>query len=119
MKLKITARNFDLSDRIHEHANKEVGGLERFFNNIVSADLTLTKEKVNYTAEVRLTVYRDVLVATGEASELFPAIDQAVDKAKAQLRKYKGKLKEKKPEEVNELASALARPNTDEDEVDV
>ena len=119
MKPKITARNFDLSDRIREHANSEVDGLDRFFNNIVSADLILSKEKINYTAELRLTVYRDLIAAGGEAADLFAAIDVAVDKAKSQLMRYKGKLKEKKPDEVNELSSSLTRPRTDDESVDI
>lgn len=119
MKPKITARNFDLSDRIRDHANSEVDALDRYFNNIVSADLILTKEKINYTAELRLTVYRELLVGAAEAADLFAAIDVAVDKCKSQLMRYKGKLKEKKPDAVNELESAVTRPRTDEEDVDM
>lgn len=114
MEPKVTARNFDMTAKIRSYANDAINGLHKYFNNIVSADMTLTEEKFGHTAELRLTVYRDVLVAKGEAEKLFAAIDQCADKAKTQVLRYKGKLKEKDPEAVNQLETMTTKPSTDD-----
>lgn len=114
MEPKVTARNFDMTAKIRSYANDSIDGLNKYFNNIVSADMTLTEEKLGHTSELRLTVYRDVLVAKGEAEKLFAAIDQSVDKAKSQLLRYKGKLKDKDPDAVNQLETATTKPSTDD-----
>ena len=43
----------------------------------------------------------------------------AVDKVKVQLKKYKGKLKAKKPEAILEAKDFNTRPSTDVDAVDM
>lgn len=119
MQPTITARHFDLSPRIRDHAITAVSGLTKFFENIVSGDITITLEKNRYTAEIRLTVYHDLITASATGHDLFPAIDQATDKARAQLLRYKGKLKDRSPEEITELSISRSRPNSNEDELDV
>ncbi|MBW1728642.1 MAG: hypothetical protein JRJ62_13935, partial [Deltaproteobacteria bacterium] len=47
------------------------------------------------------------------------SIEMSVDKVKKQLKKYKGKLKNKHPEKITETVESLTKPQTNEDEIDV
>lgn len=119
MQLRITARHFDLTPEIRKRANDAFNHLTKFFDRIVAADLYLTMEKSRYDVELKMTVFREVISAGAESHDLYAALDQCAEKAKTQLIRYKGKLKEKKPDEVSELSANLARPNSADDEVDI
>ncbi len=119
MELRITARHFDLSPELRKRAMDSFEHLTKFYDRIVSADLFLTLEKNRYDVELKMTVSREVITSGAESHELGVAIDKCMDRAKTQLVRYKGKLKEKHPEEITELSASLSRPNSAEEEVDV
>ncbi len=118
MQKTITARHFDLTTELREKAEAEMDGLTRYFDNIISAELVLDMERHRRMAELKVKVYKDVLTGTGETDDMYNAIDMAVDKVKGQLKRYKGKLKERKPEQIADVTEEATRPTTDPDEVD-
>jgi ribosome hibernation promoting factor len=119
MQLRITARHFDLTPEVRKRATDAFDHLTKFFDRIVAADLFITMEKNRYDVEFKISVSREVITAGAESHDLRAALDQCAERAKTQLVRYKGKLKEKKPAEISELSASLSRPNSDEDEIDV
>lgn len=119
MQKNITARHFDLTDEMRDRCESEMDGLTRFFENIISADLVLETEKHRRKAELKVKVYNSTITGTGDTDDLYNSISAAVDKVKGQLIKYKGKMKDKKPEEIHETIDNLTRPSTDVDDLDV
>jgi len=115
----ITARHFDLTDEMRAHAEGEMEGLSRYFENIISAELVLDKERHLRKAELRVKVFNNTLTGSADTDDLYSSIGVACDKVKAQLKKYKGKLKGRRPEEIAETKDALTRPATNPDEVDL
>jgi putative sigma-54 modulation protein len=118
MQKMVTARHFDLTPEIRTHAESEMDGLTRFFENIISAEFILDMERHRRIAELRVKVYRDVLSATAETDDIYTAIDSSVDKVKTQLKKYKGKLKDKNPEKIERLQEERTRPATNPEDID-
>ena len=49
---------------------------------------------------------------------MYVSIETAFDKARGQLKKYKGKLKEKRPKEINIAQADATKPKTDDESVD-
>jgi putative sigma-54 modulation protein len=119
MLTKITARHFDLTAEMKERAEEEMNRLQRYFDSIVSAELVLDTERHRHLAELRVNVYNNMITGTGETDDMYNSIAVAVDKVKGQLKKYKGKLKHRKPEEITETIDTLTRPNVDVDEVEM
>lgn len=119
MNVEITARHFDLTSELKEHIEKEVGGLTRYFENIISSEVILGVEKYRQSAEIKLKVYKEVITATGSSGDMYQAVEMAVNKVKSQLKKYKGKLKEKRPDQIHKTVEKATRPDTDVDGVDV
>ena len=119
MQKKVTARHFDLTPEIKARAEEEMEGLTRFFDRIVSAEFVLDAERHRRTAELRIKVHAHTLSASAETDDIITAITTAADKVKAQLKKFKGKLKEKDPSEIAELTNTRTRPDTDVEGVDV
>jgi putative sigma-54 modulation protein len=118
MKTKVTARHFDLTSEIKAKADEEMDGLTRFFDRIISAEYVLDAERHRRSAELRVKVHAHTLSGSAETDDIITAIAAAADKVKAQLKKFKGKLKDKDPNEIAELTNATTRPETDVDEVD-
>jgi len=116
---KVTARHFDLTPEIRAKAEAEMDGLTRFFDNIVSAEMVLDAERHRRVAELKVNVFNNLIQGRGETDDMYNSIDLAVDKVKGQLKKYKGKLKHRKPEEVAEVKESLTRPTTDVDDVEM
>jgi putative sigma-54 modulation protein len=114
----VTARHFDLTPEIKARAEEEMEGLTRFFDRIISAEYVLDAERHRRTAELRVKVHAHTLSASAETDDIITAITPAADKVKAQLKKFKGKLKDKDPSEIAELTNVLTRPETDVDGVD-
>ena len=100
-------------------AEDEMDRLTKYFDNIVSAELVLDRERHRRIAELKINVYNQTISGSGDTDEMYSAIAIAVDKTIAQLKKYKGKLKNRRPEEIAEAKEDLTRPSTDTDELDI
>ncbi len=91
MKTSVTARHFDLSPQVHDHAISAMESLGKYFDRIIDVQLILAKEKSGWRAETIIGVPGETLTAESEDGQLFTAIDDATDKAERQLKKYKAK----------------------------
>lgn len=119
MKTRLTAKQFDLSEPLRERADKELAGLKRYFDNIVSADLVFSLQKHRHEVELIVKVARATITATAESDDMHKSLLTAFDKAKVQLKKHKASLKLKQPKVVTRTNERLTRPKTNVDEVDV
>lgn len=96
MKVKVTARHFDLSENLNTYAHDEIKRLEKYFDNIIDADLTMTIEKNRQIAELSVKVYRTTLTAKAKTYDMYLSIEQVIAKMETQIKRYKDKLKDKK-----------------------
>nr|MBN2278488.1 ribosome-associated translation inhibitor RaiA [candidate division Zixibacteria bacterium] len=119
MNIEITARHFDLTPELREHIEKEVTGLKRYFEHIIASEVILDVEKYRQTSEIKVKVYKDVITGKADSNDMYASIEKSIDKVKTQLKKYKGKLKEKHPGQINEAVEKVTRPETDVDAVDI
>ena len=114
MKTKVTARHFDMTPEIKERAEEEIGNLTKYFDNIISAEFVLDSEKHRRMAELSVHISNHTISGSGETDDIIASMDIAADKVKGQLKKYKGKMKEKRPDMINETTAARTRPTTTE-----
>ncbi len=118
MQKKITARHFDLTAEIKEKAEQEMEGLTRFFDNIISAEFILDMERHRRSAELRVSVYKEVISGSAETDDIYSAIDSATVKVKGQLKKYKEKLKDRDPAQIEKMMTEASRPSTNPEDID-
>jgi putative sigma-54 modulation protein len=96
MQVKVTARHFDLTDNLNNYALEEIKRLEKYYDHIIDASLTMTIEKNRQTAELSVKVYRTILTSKAKTYDMYLAIEQVVSKMESQIKRYKAKLKSKK-----------------------
>lgn len=118
MNTKVTARHFELTTEIKDLAEENFESLQKYYDNIISCHLILDLEKHRKLADLEVKVFGQTLRATEETDDMYVSIESAFDKARGQLKKYKGKLKHKNPKEISTAQADAARPDTDVDSVD-
>jgi putative sigma-54 modulation protein len=108
MQIRTTARHFDLTDDLRDFAEKHVQRLARYFDHIIDSHLILETEKSRKTAELKLQVYGTVLTSKHKSFDMYDSVEKVIDKMEGQLKRYKGKLKDKKVKKAQK-ASQLER----------
>ena len=92
MKVSITGRHFDLTDRHKEHVEKRLKHLKRFFETIMDVHVTLEREKHREIADITIQVNGVMMHGEEETDDIFTSIDLVVDKIEKQIKKHKARL---------------------------
>jgi putative sigma-54 modulation protein len=106
MKVRITARHFDLTDDLEQFAESRLRSLARYFDNIIDVHLKLDVEKYRHTADLNAAVYGTVLSCRANSNDMYATVDEVVKKMEVQVKKYKSRLKDKDQRKV----AAAKRP---------
>jgi putative sigma-54 modulation protein len=115
MELKIHARNVDVTPRLQEHVEKKVSKLDRYLPNIqeVRVDLAIERRKQSMDqciAQLTLRNTRGVILRAEEKrqTDIYAALDMALDKMYRQIERYKGKRKRRGGGRYAEIDADLA-----------
>lgn len=89
MQVNITARHLELTQALADYVRKKVERCERYFDQLVWAQVILTVEKYRQVAEVVIHASKITFRSKEESIDLYAAIDLASDKIEKQLKKHK------------------------------
>jgi putative sigma-54 modulation protein len=96
MKLQVHSIHFNADQKLINFIQKRVDKLETFYDRLVDGEvfLRLNNEGIeNKTVEIKLNVPGTQLFAIEKARSFEAATDQAAEALKAQLQKFKTKLR--------------------------
>lgn len=98
MRIIISGRHLDITPAIREYAEKKIGKIKKYFDQIMEIDITLSAEHSKndgeiHTADVLLFANGTKIKAKETDGDLYAAIDEVVDVLENQVKKYKEKLK--------------------------
>lgn len=96
MKITYTFRHMEPSDRAKNHTGEKLERLERFEDREMAVDVVFTAEKFEVQAEFKVSGAHGQFVVTETRTDLFEAIDVAVDKLDQVLSRDKAKRKHHK-----------------------
>lgn len=108
MKITIQGTGIELTEAIKQYAEEKVQSLEKYFDNIISADIDVGMNSHHHNngnifyAEVNLAVPGKLLRVVKEEPDLYKAIDKVKDHLKVELEKIKGKMNEIDREELRD-----------------
>lgn len=94
MKTTFTARHFEPSPELHTYAEEAVQKLDQFYDRILTCDIILkpvADDEDPHLAELNVKVPQKLINAKEQAASYELAINQVVDNASRQLKKYKKK----------------------------
>jgi putative sigma-54 modulation protein len=97
MTTSIFTHNIDLTPRLETYVEKKVERLDRYMPNMAEVRVDLTEQNASQAVErqiAQVTVRDDrgtILRAEERSSDMFAAVDGVIDKLYRQIRRYRGK----------------------------
>jgi putative sigma-54 modulation protein len=98
MQINITARHLKLSPAISDYVQKKLEKANRFLDHLIWAQVVLDVSKQRHSAEIIIHAAGHTFTAKEESVDLYAAIDLASDNLDEQLRRYKERKRERRPE---------------------
>ncbi len=109
MQISVTARHFDLTDDLKEHAEDRLSRLSRFTEHLLRAHVVLEVEKHRHSAEVSVHARTGDFVGKAESDDMWVSIDSACEKIERQIKKNVDKLKSHKGDSKKEYVMGDTR----------
>lgn len=99
MRMVISGKHLEITDAIRDYAEKKVGKIKRYFDNILEVDITLSVEHTKsegdkHIADVLIFANGTKIKASAADANLYASIDEVVDVLENQVTKYKEKLRD-------------------------
>lgn len=109
MKIDIRAIHFDLTDDVRDYAAEKIGKLDKYFKNIISAEVKMEEhegvraEQDRYSCKVRLAIPGNDLDGEERGRDPKEAIDLVEQEMQRQIKKVKEKQNPKKLARAKEM----------------
>jgi putative sigma-54 modulation protein len=97
MQINLTFRNIEPAASLREYAEAKIARVKKYVEEPVEAHVVLRVEKFRHIVEVSIDANGLRINGTEETDDMYSAIDMVVDKIEAQVRKYRDKLRRRKP----------------------
>ncbi|WP_428742110.1 ribosome hibernation-promoting factor, HPF/YfiA family [Tenacibaculum sp.] len=98
MKVFTQSVNFSADKKLIDFIEKKVGGLEKFHDKIVDAEVFLkvqkTSEKENKITEIKINIPGNELIVKKQCKTFEEGVSMSVESLKRQLRRSKEKIKD-------------------------
>ena len=101
MQVLINGKGIELTDAIKSYAEEKISGLDKFYDKIIRADVTVGMESHHhqkgdiFVAECKLEIPGNDLFASKNELSLYKAIDKVRDYLELELKKRKAHQREK------------------------
>lgn len=92
MKVQITAKNYSMSDKLHDYIENKLTKLEKFFNDDVNANVVVSKLKETPKFEATIIAKEAVFRSEVANDSIYDAVDIVTERLESQMSKLKGKL---------------------------
>jgi putative sigma-54 modulation protein len=93
MQTMVTFKNMDSSDALKSYIKKKIDRFDKILDSPAEAHIVLSVEKIRHIAEITLSCDKLNIHAREESERMYSSIDALMDKVKAQINKYKEKIK--------------------------
>ena len=113
MKIIVTGKNINVSDKIQTSIEKKFEKLGKYFADDIKANVVIHPEKAKVKMEATIATKGAIFRAEDVSQDIFDCIDIVADKLSSQMSKYKGKMlrKNKSNESVRfEMIPETAEP---------
>lgn len=117
MKFIITGKNIEVTTGLRSAVEEKIGKLDKYFNDEVTANVTLSVEKERQKIEVTIPIKGNIIRAEEVSNDMYVSIDLVEEIIERQMRKYKTKLVDAK-QAVAEFSKSYIEEDYD-DEPDV
>lgn len=90
MNVRITFRQMDASEAVKEHTQQKLAKLQKFLREPMTANVTLSLDKLKHVAETRIASGGTRHEAKESSADMYTSIDKVMSKLERQIRGDKG-----------------------------
>lgn len=120
MKYNINGKNIELTAALQNAVEEKIVKLDKYFNDSVVAQVTLSVEKLSHIIEITIPFNGSVLRAEVEGKNMYNIVDDAVSVIEKQINKYKNRLRDRHRNSASELMPAFFEEvEEDDDEIKI
>src|SRR5580693_5697789 len=107
MSFRISGKNIDVGDALRERVSERIAeAMGKYFDGGYSGHVTLEREGFGFRTECAIHLDSKItLHAEGMASDAYASADQAALRLEKRLRRYHRRLKDHRPERIDERAA--------------
>jgi len=120
VQITLRGKNIDLTDALRDYVEKKLGKFDKYFQQPLVAQVTLSVERDRHIVEITIPVNDIVLRGEEATGDMYSSIDLVVEKIERQVHKYKTrinrKLRETGGKGLGELILEAASNNNNEAE---
>jgi putative sigma-54 modulation protein len=95
MKLNVRGKNIEVTEALHDHVEKRIGKVNKYFEFDTEAQVALGVVRGLHTVEVTVGINGMILRAEEATGDMYASIDLVVDKLERQIAKYKTRINRK------------------------
>ena len=96
MKFTLTGRHFEITPHLKAHVEDKVTRLDKYNHRILEAEMVLFRDHATHIAEGKIHVGHAVLTARAEATDMYAAVNEAVDRMLIPIKRHEGRLRDRK-----------------------
>ncbi|BCR05487.1 ribosomal subunit interface protein [Desulfuromonas versatilis] len=99
MQIDVTFRHMETSEPLRAYADEKLARVKKYIDEPIDVQVVLSVEKkIRHKAVVTMNAKGIGIKASEETNDMYAAIDAVLDKIERQLKRYKEKIKNHKPE---------------------
>ena len=115
MKYNINGKNIELTVALENAVKEKIVKLDKYFNDSVIAQVTLSVEKLSHIIEITIPFNGSVLRAEVEGRNMYNIMDDAVAVIEKQVNKYKNRLRDRHRNTSSEFLPAFFETEEEDD----
>jgi putative sigma-54 modulation protein len=97
MQFSVTFRHMEPTDSLKAYARERMERIRKYLPDPISCHVVMSTERHNHRIEVNFQLHNGLTIAGHETTEnMYSSIDLCIAKIERQVRKYKGKLEERR-----------------------
>ena len=119
MKFIITGKNIEVTAGLRSAVEEKIGKLDKYFNDEVTANVTLSVEKERQKIEVTIPIKGNIIRAEEVSNDMYVSIDLVEEIIERQMRRYKTRLVNAKQAEAEFSKTYIEDDYEDEPDVKI
>ena len=119
MKFIITGKNIEVTAGLRSAVEEKIGKLDKYFNDEVTANVTLSVEKERQKIEVTIPVPGHIIRSEQVSNDMYVSIDLVEEIIERQLKKYKNKIITKQQSNSNFRKEYIEKEVEADDEIKI
>jgi putative sigma-54 modulation protein len=92
--ISVTGRHVLVTDAMKDYAIEKILKIDRFNKRVIDVNVVMDIQKLDHRVDITMKVDHIFIKSSASSDNMYASMDKAVDRLKAQLRKYKKRINE-------------------------